>query len=113
MNEGMLCKDFIDLGNVSTAAIAITALASISPNLVIAIIDTVKYFGKYGTTLPPSVILTLILRYIFLLVIFIAMHFLLCLIRNSGVRMATEEEAVSSKDDETCAPESEGEEDKI
>lgn len=82
LGEDMERLEYLNLGNSSTAALAIASLLSAGVHIFIAIFDTVDAFGSYGASLPPAVILSLIGRYIFLVILFISLHFLLCFIKG-------------------------------
>ena len=74
--------EYLNLTNSATAGIAISAIAASGIHIFIAIFETVDVFIKYGASLPPTEILSLVLRYIFLLLVFIGLHFLLCFIKS-------------------------------
>lgn len=83
LGDDLECGEFTNLGNSSTSAIGIIAILSSLIHVAIAIADTVNAFIKYGASLPPSVMFSIMGRFLFLLAILVILHFSLCLIRNA------------------------------
>ena len=83
--------EHLNLGNSLTASIEIASILSAGVHIFIVFLDMAEAIADYGASLPPAVILSLMARFLFLVLVFVALHFILSLIRFLLFRTAGEE----------------------
>ncbi len=77
--------DWLDLGNVGTAAICVAVTVRFIKSLVSEIIDTVGFFVENGFTASAGEIIYILFKYVFALGMLLGSHALICFIKKRAL----------------------------